>query len=90
MSAKGGNQGFQPKLFTKHAKPLTIHLLGHDVVLTPCQFASGSFGWSATDKLPVKLGTMEVRVQVCFNAVVIGSKPGKKLVQPIETETEKE
>src|SRR5258708_6474545 len=40
----------------------------------PKNFSTGSFGWSAMDKLTFKLGGKNVKVQVSLNMTVVGSK----------------
>ncbi len=45
--------------------------------LDPREFSSGSFGWFASEKLDVPVGSKRIRCQMSLNVTVIGSKNSK-------------
>jgi hypothetical protein len=45
--------------------------------LDPREFSSGSFGWFASEKLVIPVGSKRVRCQMSLNVTVIGSKNSK-------------
>lgn len=45
-----------------------------DTIAEPKEFATGSFGWNANEKLVLQIGDKLVKVQVGLNITVVGSK----------------
>eukprot|EP00026_Physarum_polycephalum_P021250 Phypoly_transcript_24385.p1 GENE.Phypoly_transcript_24385~~Phypoly_transcript_24385.p1 ORF type:complete len:110 (+),score=30.02 Phypoly_transcript_24385:158-487(+) len=68
------------KEFTDNAGNLTIQISSSDgkldtqLTAKPKGFATGSFGWNASDKLKITVDGKELLVQVSLNFTVVGSK----------------
>ena len=60
--------------FLAEAKGLQVTIDGKTVLASAREFSTGSFGWHHGDKLTLKVGDQEVRVQVGMTFTVIGSK----------------
>jgi hypothetical protein len=60
--------------FLASAKPLEVVVNGVPLALSPKLFSTGSFGFHLGDKITVRIGDTLVKVQLGFNATIIGSK----------------
>jgi hypothetical protein len=60
--------------FGTEGKPLLVSIGDRQIVATPREFSTGSFGWYAGEKVIVDVGGTPVRVQVGLTLTVIGSK----------------
>lgn len=61
--------------FNSNALPMAVEIAGQPMLAEPRQFATGSMGWNATDKVTIKLANGDlVRCQVGLTITVIGSK----------------
>ncbi len=60
--------------FNKNAKHVTLTLDGIPIYLMPREFSTGSFGWGANQKIPVKVGDQMVMCSVNLQFIVQGSK----------------
>lgn len=64
--------------FRKGAKPVPIVFDGGaTLVAAPKEFATGSLGWYAGEKITMSIDGVAVRVQVGINMTIIGSKEAK-------------
>lgn len=67
--------------FKEHAVPRTLSVKDdlHEISLTasPREFASGSLGWYAGEKVMVNVNGKEVKCQVTCSIVIVGSKEAK-------------
>jgi hypothetical protein len=63
--------------FLGSAKPITINVNGQSMVATPKEFATGSFGFYANQKLVFEVDGEQVGFQVGLTITAIGSKPTK-------------
>lgn len=66
--------------FLEAAKSIMLTLtdsggkFSRDTIAEPKEFATGSFGWNANEKLVLQIGDKLVKVQVGLNITVVGSK----------------
>ena len=61
--------------FIKEAGALVVLLDGKKMVLSPKEFATGSFGWFNNDKVTFEICGVSLKCQVNVNITAIGSKP---------------
>lgn len=64
--------------FAQLAKDINIEINGVPIVIATKNFASGSFGWYAGDKIRIKVGDQLILCQMSCSITVIGSKPETK------------
>ena len=60
--------------FTDQAKPVAAKIGDQTVILTPKEFATGSFGFFGNEKMVVMIGDTPVKVQGNLMLTVVGSK----------------
>lgn len=60
--------------FRADAKPLVVTVAGSQLTAAVKEFATGSLGWYAGDKVTVVIDGVPVRVQVGINLTVVNSK----------------
>lgn len=61
--------------FLAAAKPLVIKIGDAALVAAVKEFATGSVGWFAGEKIVIEIDGVPVKVQVGINMIVVGSKP---------------
>lgn len=63
------------KEFVGKAKPIVVKIGdGNQLMLTPKEFSTGSFGWGASEKVVLTIDGEPVKVQASINFTVVGSK----------------
>ena len=60
--------------FLSNAKPITVSLNGHPVLLEVKEFSTGSLGYYANGKVTLDVGGVPVKFQVGFQLTAVGSK----------------
>lgn len=62
------------KRFLEKAPKVVVTINGVPFNLSPREFSTGSFGYNLADKLPLGVDGENVKLQVAFNLIVVGSK----------------
>ena len=60
--------------FTKGSGPILVTVGDRQLVASPKEFATGSFGWYVGEKIVQMINGIPVKVQVGISMVVVGSK----------------
>lgn len=60
--------------FREAAKAIELAIAGSPTLAEVKEFSTGSLGWYANGKMPIKIGNKVVQVQIGINLTVVGSK----------------
>ena len=64
--------------FLAKAEPFKLVIGGAEIVASPREFSTGSFGWYYNGKVPITVDGKVLSVQVGLNLTVVGSKETDK------------
>jgi len=81
--AKASKCPVSKETFLKDALPIKVTIGDQVIYLTPREFASGSFGWYASEKPTMLIGTVPVKTMGNLTLIVIGSKPGENATEDV-------